>query len=279
MMHIAGRQLVEIDGGTDGARDAAGAVRAFEAPRRTVDSGPGRSPAWVAAVGVVLCLGCGRRDESEAQLRVFTAEGEGCRLSVAVERLEEERFVFSYTFTNTSDRSAYFFDQIEGGWDRGAFVVGGRHAVFVSTDGSGVVLSKRIPTIPPDGPWPESASGPFATRVAPGGREERMVDLQLPLPYYNPHVSIEEDDRDPMRALSSGRAATTSVALLDAVFVLGFELMTSESDRFLEERHRRTASDGRSYFDWRLSSPDRQSLLRVGPIAALPILLAAPIAR
>ncbi|MBI4957835.1 MAG: hypothetical protein HY908_37870 [Myxococcales bacterium] len=193
-------------------------------------------------------------------------------MTVDLERADAEHLTFRYTFENHSDRSAYFFDEIEGDYRDGSVAPNRAHPGLVLVEPAGVILAKKIPAIPVDGSWPEYPTGPFATRVAPGGSETRGVELALPLDYYNPHVSIDED----LKGSSSlakllGRDGAVELTRQDVWFELGFVLLWPAGDAVMDKYDRRRAANGHTWYDFRLSHPERQTLLRVGPLGQAPV--------
>lgn len=234
------------------------------------DDSPGSTALYLAVAVCVACLVACEPSSGALVRRVFSAEAGSCRLQLFVENVDGERLAFRYTFENHSDRSAYFFEEIEGTYrDDNTVVPNAAHPAFVIADESRVIVTKRIPAIEPGGPWPEQPTGPFATRVAPGGSETRTVELALPLAYYNPYVSLDEDLKGSSRlAEALGRQWALSEARRNVWFELGFILLPPSGDAVMDQYDRRRSNDGRVWYDFHLSHPERQTLLRLGPLAA-----------
>ncbi|MCC6524710.1 MAG: hypothetical protein IT373_18785 [Polyangiaceae bacterium] len=241
---------------------------------RSADAGVGRGCVLTAVAHMVCAaslIGCNPNSGSTVK-QTLGASAANCLLTVGLERGDAERLTLRYTFENHSDRSAYFFEEVEGDYRDGSVAPTRAHPGFVLVEPTGVILAKKIPTIPPDGSWPEYPTGPFATRVAPGSSESRVVEVELPLAYYNPHVSLDEDLKgSPWLAKLLGRDGAEQLLRMDFWFELGFVLLLPAGDAVLDQYDRCRAANGHTWYDFRLSNPERQTLLRVGPLGQAPV--------
>ncbi|MCC6528597.1 MAG: hypothetical protein IT373_38480 [Polyangiaceae bacterium] len=227
--------------------------------------------ASVTSAALALTIAC---TDSKMQQTTFTTELAGCRLTLRVAERTTDVLRLQYTFENNGTRNAYFFEEIELARRDGILQASREHPLFVALDGTHILLSKKVLAIPPSGGWPETPAGPYATRVAPGASATRVVELRLPIPYYHPHQSTAEYERQP-GVHRGGRA--THITNLEAHFELGFEFLEPYSDVFLDEHHRVQVANGQVYYDWELSHAERQMLMRVGPVAEIPVLAGVPL--
>ena len=197
--------------------------------------------------------GCGVWGSSEAAVQqTYSTQAQGCQLLVGVERPSDDKLVLLYEFRNLAPQTAMVFSGVARRARSGA-VEQASGVVYVERTAAGLVLGQKVIGVPADIDV-ERPEIPFVRRVDPGERLRERVEMTLPVEEWTPYSGI-----------AGGRAPGAEQAPLDAWFELGFFFAPDPS---VAREVETPAGTLLSVYPF---DPSKQTILRVGPIAKLPL--------
>ena len=177
----------------------------------------------------------------------MSAQAQDCDLRAAVQA-GTDSILLAYEFRNRSARTAFLFNVLQKTGPSGA-PQSSPDFVYIYPSGGGVVLAKKIYPVPADTEV-ERPEVPWVTRVDPGGVFREKLTVPLPLRFWTPYRLRENYPH--------------AEAL--AWFELGFFLAPDPSVAKQVDGHLAVYP-----FD-----PDRQVVLRVGPLGRFNLSQAQP---
>ena len=183
----------------------------------------------------------------------FDTEKSGCRMTGEVSR-DAENLKIQFTFHNGSSNTAFLFDGVYR--PQGNEFDTNQNLVYVEPSGSRVVLGKKLIPVP-EGMLVEKKIVPLCTKVAPGQRVERSLEIPLPLTPWTPYLTADSSREKRIAELGE---------TVDGYFELGFILTPPEGAALAQ---RATIQD-RELWRFDAVSPEKQIILRAGPISELP---------
>lgn len=184
----------------------------------------------------------------------FDVEKSGCRMSGEVVRTDGSLEI-RFSFNNRTAQTAFLFDGVYR--DQGPEIDTSVNLIYVEPSGQDVILGKKLIRVP-EGMLVEKKVVPLMTRVSPGAHVDRKYSIALPLLPWTPY--LPDDPRRPEMLQSLQESA-------NGYFELGF-LLTPPEGAALAQRVNLTEREL-----WRFDTvnPDRQSIMRVGPISGLAV--------
>lgn len=184
--------------------------------------------------------------------QTFSTQAQGCQLLVGVERPSEDKLVLLYEFRNQAEQTALIFSGVTRRARSGA-VEQASGLVYVERTAAGLVLGQKVIAVPADIDV-ERPEIPFVRRVDPGDRLRERVEITLPVEEWTPYSGL-------VRRPDAGAEQVP----LDAWFELGFFFAPDPS---IAREVETPAGTLLSVYPF---DPSKQSILRVGPIAKLPL--------
>jgi hypothetical protein len=172
-----------------------------------------------------------------------------CTLEITRFTVNAETLQIVYRFTNGSTHDAFVFNLLYFTLDDQVAFRVDRNGLYVEREGAGVVLAKKVPTIP-RGVRVEVPIVPCASKVPVGKALEEELKLPLPLKPWSPY-------HRPRAELLDNQPRT-----VDAAFELGFFLAVPNAEKIGREVR---TPEGIGFF-FSSFRANNQKILRIGPL-------------